>query len=693
MKLPEAYRHLALVGLKVLAVVLLLEVTIFNLPAYRLRFGSDSSYTLSLDEAEVSGEGQWTMDEEGALCVTGSEEVQIAFSDIGRTMETLTLEVEFEETAYEVELTGDVSDETHAAYRESLLQQTLYNYEPDSCRVLCALNGAVKSLRLHLSCEQEDGAYRITGIRVNEPVPFDFSFVRVFMLWFLPMLAYALLKCSTFLKSFRDAEGSFLFLSDVSYMAAVFIACVMIFCKVDTDQGLRGVFLKTSGDQMTQELVDAFEAGQVSLLEEPSEELLELSNPYDIGLRDETDVDALWDHVLYNGRYYSYYGIAPVVLLFLPFHLLTGYYCSTELAVFLFAIVGMFFLRSLYIAVVRKWFSGLPIGLILGGELVLLCTCGIWYPLSRPKFYEAAVAAGFMFLTMGVYFLLTSNICKDGRISLKRLAAASTALALGVLSRPTVAVYCICGCLFMAAGFRKWRTDHQGHPWTYWLCALLPMGLLGAVQMAYNWVRFGSVLEFGIQYSLTINDFTRVQFHLIYVLILLYNYLLAPVRFTAAYPFIGASFSRLDVNGYLFKDNGNTPGLLFLALPMVFYLFAGRAIKQLPKKQRGWTVTLVGSFCVVMPLVIIAAAWNSGYAVRYLADFSWEMVFGARLIFFYLYRNCADETKKRFLQCFMTASAVWAIAVNAVLVYNICFLETTYPYMAYELERIFAFWK
>jgi hypothetical protein len=94
-----------------------------------------------------------------------------------------------------------------------------------------------------------------------------------------------------------------------------------------------------------------------------------------------------------------------------------------------------------------------------------------------------------------------------------------------------------------------------------------------------------------------------------------------------------------------------------------------------------------------MPLVIIAAAWNSGYAVRYLADFSWEMVFGALLIFFYLYRNCADETKKRFLQCFMTASAVWAIAVNAVLVYNICFLETTYPYMAYELERIFAFWK
>ena len=69
---------------------------------------------------------------------------------------------------------------------------------------------------------------------------------------------------------------------------------------------------------MTQELVDAFEAGQVSLLREAEQPLLELENPYDWSQRLESGVDYAWDHLLYEGKYYSYYGIAPVVTLFLP---------------------------------------------------------------------------------------------------------------------------------------------------------------------------------------------------------------------------------------------------------------------------------------------------------------------------------------------------------------------------------------
>ena len=42
-----------------------------------------------------------------------------------------------------------------------------------------------------------------------------------------------------------------------------------------------------------------------------------------------------WDHVYFDGKYYSYYGIAPVVLLFLPYHKLTGYYFPDSLAVLL----------------------------------------------------------------------------------------------------------------------------------------------------------------------------------------------------------------------------------------------------------------------------------------------------------------------------------------------------------------------
>ena len=53
----------------------------------------------------------------------------------------------------------------------------------------------------------------------------------------------------------------------------------------------------------------------------------------------------------------------------------------------------------------------------------------------------------------------------------------------------------------------------------YALCGALPLAILGICQMAYNYARFGSPLDFGIQYSLTINDFTHSEFHLNFMLL------------------------------------------------------------------------------------------------------------------------------------------------------------------------------
>ena len=53
---------------------------------------------------------------------------------------------------------------------------------------------------------------------------------------------------------------------------------------------------------------DAFRAGQTHLLIEPSEELLAMENPYDWSARSALGVSAKWDHLLFDGKYYSYYG-------------------------------------------------------------------------------------------------------------------------------------------------------------------------------------------------------------------------------------------------------------------------------------------------------------------------------------------------------------------------------------------------
>ncbi len=678
---------------KVLLAVMVCEATIFNLPAFHLWTGGYEELALPLSEAEIEGEGSCVLaPDQQELVIEGDRMVTLYFSNIGQPVGTISVDVDFDDEAFFTDMNVDITDETHAAFRNNAVKHRIYRFEPDSQTALCHLSGDVGALRIKFTGDSEDGQFSISNIRLNVPVAFSVSTLRVVLLFLLPLMVYAITHCAAFKRSLKDNTLFFERLSLGLFALTAVLAAVCVFSKISADN-LSEVFCKTEGDQMTQELVDAFEAGSVSLLDAPDERLAELSNPYDRGERDSSGIPYKWDHVYYEGKYYSYYGIAPVLLLFLPFHLLTGFYFSANIAVLLFSVVGLWFLTQLYGAVVKKWFGSIPVGLAFSGEMVLLCACGIWYALSRPKFYEIAISCAFMFLTMGVYFLISSNILGEGRISRLRLTASSTFLALSVLSRPTMAVYCICACLFYLAGFKKWKTGRDRGSVIYWLAALLPMILLGLVQMCYNYVRFGSAFEFGIKYSLTINDFTNVQFHMIYVLILLYNYLLAPVKLTTSYPFISADYSRLDLNGYMFKDTGNASGLLFLALPVAAWVLAGRAIKHLPREKRREALLLIGLPCALMPLVTIAAAWSSGYSARYFADFSWEIVIGALAILFFLYCKSSNSAKKQLAVYFMAASAVFSLVVNAVQAYNFCFSQSVYPYMAYELEKIIAFWK
>lgn len=66
---------------------------------------------------------------------------------------------------------------------------------------------------------------------------------------------------------------------------------------------------------------DAFQKGQLHIDVEPEQELLELANPYDPAQRQ--GIYYLWDRALYNGKYYSYFGVTPILTVYYPFYLVT----------------------------------------------------------------------------------------------------------------------------------------------------------------------------------------------------------------------------------------------------------------------------------------------------------------------------------------------------------------------------------
>ena len=47
--------------------------------------------------------------------------------------------------------------------------------------------------------------------------------------------------------------------------------------------------------------------------------LLAMEDPYDKKTREELGVNFHWDHAFYKGKYYMYFGVVPVFLLFLPY--------------------------------------------------------------------------------------------------------------------------------------------------------------------------------------------------------------------------------------------------------------------------------------------------------------------------------------------------------------------------------------
>lgn len=675
-----------------LLVCLALEVFVFNLNAFAPAGKAYAEQALPFENAKIEG---FTENADGTLSLSDKQVGWLTFSAVNSRVGTLYVDMDLGGTLAEKTVQVDFSDETNADLRCGSASVSVLRDNERSKTAVCQFSGEVGALRLRI--QTEDGeSLLLKGVHINRPVGFHFSAFRFMTIFSLAILVYLLFRAKTLEKPFGAASetGTQILTVGTAVFAALAILAVVPYAAGHPSSVS---FTSHTGNQITKELVDAFLAGQVQLLEKPSEELLALSNPYDWSLRQASGVSYLWDHCLYNGAYYSYYGIAPVLLLFLPYRLLTGYYFPTAIAVVLFAVVGICFLSAVYLQIIRKWFKNLPLRFVLSGFLVLQAASGIWFSAARPLFYEIAIASGFAFVTAGAYFLLSSNVVGEGKISLSRTAASSVCLSLAVLCRPTLAVYCVAALFFLFFGFLKTKRE-KWKRLPYLVAALLPYAVFGSLQMAYNYLRFGSVLDFGIQYSLTINDFTKSEFHLQFVLVGLFGYLFAAPQLVPQFPFLSSSFQKLSLNGYYFVDdiytNNIATGIVWRALPMLCYPLAGRAYRAAGKPKAA--ALLISVSCLAMPLVIICSVWESGYAVRYNADISWQMLLGALMIVFALIANCKNKGVLQIASAALCLSAVLALFVNFAQVYSFIVPNWTAPDLESTLlgaGRLFEFYR
>ncbi len=251
-------------------------------------------------------------------------------------------------------------------------------------------------------------------------------------------------------------------------------------------------------------MAEALLDGKIYIDYGDTEGLEALENPYDPDERKESGVAYHWDHAYYNGHYYMYFGIVPVLLVFLPYRMITGTPLTTFHATQLFCAIAIIGIFALFYKLAKLFFGKMSWTVYLSFSAAF-SVMSVWYASAEPALYCTAISSAIALEVWSIYFFIWA-VWGEKRENIQILLAAIGAL-LGALvfgCRPTVALANIL-VLPMLAVFirqRKFTLKLLGKL----TLAALPYVAVGAALMLYNYVRFENPFEFGQRYQLTVAD-------------------------------------------------------------------------------------------------------------------------------------------------------------------------------------------
>jgi hypothetical protein len=325
------------------------------------------------------------------------------------------------------------------------------------------------------------------------------------------------------------------------------------------------------------------------------------------------------DASFYQGKYYLYFGPTPVLTVFLPYHLLTGHDLSDNFVAALFACAGFLVSLGLIAAVRRRHFPQSTPWLLplFAGLLGLGNGCAVM--LRHPMFYEVAIACAYFCQALVLLALFRALHAPAGRGRLAWLALAGLAAGLGVGSRANL-VLAAPAAVGLALLWLWWRREDRsslfpGAVRAMALAGLGPLAACGAGLMAYNYLRFGDVLEFGVKYMFSFKTVFGPQF-------LLHNlklYYFSFPEFSWYFPFISPVREVFRPEGYggIEQVHGQIWSTAWF-LPLV-----GGAVFCWRRRSSAWAPLAVffgcGLWLYLANLLLLLCL--GGRASRYLVDF------------------------------------------------------------------------
>ncbi len=364
---------------------------------------------------------------------------------------------------------------------------------------------------------------------------------------------------------------------------------------------------------------DAFQKGQLHLDITPTESLLAVENPYDHSLRHgEEAVYYQWDRAFYDGKYYSYFGVAPLSFYYL-------YYAVRDALPHVYTACGAFAMLAvcaLYLLILRlvKMFTGKnKVNLLLLLMLLLAAPAvsGIYWFQIGASYYCVTLLSAIAFTCLAVWAGLKGYSSSHRVWQPLFLALCGIFVAMTAASRPTAMLF----CLLLAPAFIHIlvRKDYSvKHKAVSAASFLLPVCVGAGLLMMFNYLRFDSPFEFGSLYQLTVNDMRANTVSLSLLPAAFFHFFLQPVGFTAQFPYIRPMYLAFQNLGrYVYNEGivGVFALPQMIAAGALWVPVARRTVKKQPVKC---------AMLIMAPVLAVVIAFLdfcvAGVHIRYIGD-------------------------------------------------------------------------
>lgn len=450
----------------------------------------------------------------------------------------------------------------------------------------------------------------------------------------------------------------------------------------------------------TSEILDIYELAfdssmkKIPYLDVPVEEGIEdLDNPYDASERDENSQQYRWDYAYKDGKYYCYFGMAPVYVLYYPIYLITHRvpnYTAASCITGTMAVVAVIiaFMAAVKMFVPKKNLLAylLMIPTVAAASLIYVNM------IHSEKYYIACgMALAGMGFSLALGIAAVSAKKNAERLIMFFLSGVSLAVCAG--SRPSEAV-CAAVMLPMFFAVLLDRKRKLRFRISEALAFLVPVLVGIALILMHNYARFGSFTDFGENYQLTVSDIHSLKVTPEMLPSAIFYYFLMPFNALDTFPFFEAR--GIIANTYeVYRNIEPSCGLLNLPFILLGAVFTpGGFMKAKGRITKSEAVNFNGFVSITLICALFLSWFNfsrAGVCIRYISDFAWllSICFGVILL-------------RRIMRKSGRKTVYGIICVTCIVTIGLVFfmiianeggnLPKMYPTLLERCEDFFIFW-